>query len=180
MKNLFQQIKSSIDYAIFCAEPPSWEKDYFEWKRKNPISLCTELFSCQDKINGLANNRFDDKVDPRSKAKLEELKRKVKTKITTLEKKIESVKGSKKDLKKRISELKAALVEIQVIEKSNTHYLFNVNAKEPKFNYDELSNTGTVQYDGSLGSLLNELKHAFQYETGRIDFIKINTGSGKV
>lgn len=57
--------------------------------------------------------------------------------------------------------------------------MFNIDT-EPKFEYEDVTDTGIVNYDGTLGSLLNELKHAFQFETGKIDFIKIKDNVNNV
>ena len=131
----------------------------------------------------LLQNRLDntesgisEKIDPRSKAKLEELKRKVNQKLTELNAKLTTSKGAeKKDINARINELKEALEEIKVIERSQTEYEFRVH-KIPNFKYEDVNDKGVINYDGTIGSLLNEIKHAFQFETGKIDFIKINDG----
>jgi len=48
-----------------------------------------------------------------------------------------------------------------------------VNSSKPRFEYDDSNNKGRVYYNGTTSGLLNELKHAFQFETGQIDFIQV-------
>ena len=82
----------------------------------------------------------------------------------------------KKELTVRIAELKDALKEIEVIKKSTTNYRLSGHAERPRLEYSNTVDTATIFYDGTIGGMLNELKHAFQYETGKIDFIKTNNG----
>jgi hypothetical protein len=167
--NIINEFKQAISYAIFCTKPN---------KFVSTSNLSTNLYICQQRFNNLQGG-YNDKINPNSKAKLDELKKKVKEKISILEKKIETAKKSeKRDLESRLFELKEALQEIEVIINANTSYVFNIDTK-PKFEYEDMTDTGIVNYDGTLGSLLNELKHAFQFETGKIDLIKIINSKGQ-
>lgn len=163
MSSLFQELKKNIDFALFST------------KADNPFTLDTQLCLCQKKFNSLPS--AEKIVDPASKTKLAELKKKVAEKIKELEEALSKAKKRKKEeLEIRIKELKDALIEIKKIEESVTNYILKVGNK-PQLDYDDASDTATVYYDGTLGSLLNELKHAFQYETGKIDFIKYGTNN---
>ncbi|PID67535.1 MAG: hypothetical protein CR968_06205 [Flavobacteriia bacterium] len=175
--NIFQKVKSAIDYAIFCTESVSCQK----WQGNTPLNLGNELYLCQQKIDGLGGSSSNDKINPRNQAKLDELKSKVKSKILALEKDLSTARGGlKKDLIARIAELKDALKEIELLEKSSTNYDLNIiEQNNPRLTYDDVTDTVTVNYIGTTGNLLNELKHAFQYETGKIEFIKIKNSSGK-
>ncbi|MBL4746580.1 MAG: hypothetical protein JKY08_09470 [Flavobacteriaceae bacterium] len=166
--NVIQEFKQAIDFAIFCAKPDEFV---------DTSNLSTNLYLCQQKFNNIQGG-YNDKIDPRSKEKLDELKRKVKEKILSIEEKIgEAKRNEKRNLESRLSELREALKEIEVIINANTNYVFNIDTK-PKFEYEDTTDTGIVNYDGTLGSLLNELKHAFQFETGKIDLIKIINSKG--
>ncbi len=137
-------------------------------------SLKHQLQRLQSKLDNYESGDVIDKIAPRSKTKLEELKRRIREKINTLTIQVEKAKrAEKKDIEARIKELKEALEEIKVIERSQTEYEFRIHNK-PKFSYEDTTDKGIVYYDGTLGSLLNELKHAFQFETGKIDFIKVS------
>ena len=159
-----REFKEAIDYAIFCTKPDEFV---------STSNLSTNLYLCQQKFSNLQSG-CNDKIDPRSKEKLDELKRKIKEKISSIKAKIGEAKTSeKRDLESRLSELREALKEIEIIINANTNYVFNIDTR-PKFEYEEATNTGVISYDGTLSSLINELKHAFQFETGKIDFIKTN------
>ncbi len=160
---MIKNIRKSIDFALFTATPSSWDTSSSQQSK-----LGTYLQLCQDQINGMAI--APNKVDPNSQAKLKELKSKIKAKIAQLEKQKTSVsKSDKKELDLRIKELKEAEKEIEVIINSSTNYVFQTAAK-PQFTYDKNKDTGVIKYDGSIGSLINEIKHAFQFESGQIDF----------
>ncbi|WP_028888985.1 hypothetical protein [Tenacibaculum ovolyticum] len=157
--SVIQEFKNNICSALFLGATNSLE---------------SQLLLLQNKLDSCESSNIIDKIDPNSKAKLEELKKRVKQKINTLITQIEKSKGTeKKDLKIRIKELEEALEEIKVIEHSQSTYEFRIGNK-PKFSYENISDKGLVFYDGTLGSLLNELKHVFQFETGKIDFIKVS------
>lgn len=160
---MIRDIKKSIDFAIFNASPKSWDNP-----NTHTNKLGTYLQFVQDSIDGTATS--PDKVDPNSQTKLKELKLKIKDKIADLER--QKTNASKSEIKEfdiRIKELKDAQREIETIISSTTNYVFQTDPK-PQFAYDKKSDTGTIKYDGSIGSLINEMKHAFQFETGQIDF----------
>ena len=169
---MIKNIKNAIDFALYTATPSSWEDS------GNHISkLGTYLQLCQDQINSMTTT--PTKIDPKSDTKLKELKRKVKDKIKALEsKKTAASKSELKELDKRITELKDAQREIEILIKSVTKYKFQIDSK-PQFDYDKRTDTGTIKYSGTMGSLLNELKHAFQFEVGEIDFIETTDANGK-
>ena len=168
---MIKNIRKSIDFALFTATPSSWDTSSSQQSK-----LGTYLQLCQDQINGMAI--APNKVDPNSQAKLKELKNKIKAKIAQLEKQKTSASNSEqKELNKRLKELKDSLRELEIIIASTVKYQFKVD-KEPQFSFDGETNTGTIKYDGSIGSLLNELKHAYQFETNQIDFIKISDPNG--
>ncbi len=50
-------------------------------------------------------------------------------------------------------------------------YSFSVD-QYPEFTYDGFLDEGTVFYDGTLRTLINELKHVFQFKTEDIEFIE--------
>lgn len=56
-------------------------------------------------------------------------------------------------------------------------YSFKI-ATYPEFEYIGAKNEGTIFYDGTLRVLLNELKHVFQFESGKLEFIEVG-GSSK-
>lgn len=158
--NVIQNFKQDIKSSLFFSSSGS--------------ELKSQLLLLQNRLDSYVSSYFDDKTNPISKERLRELKKRVKEKIDTLNTQLEKARGAaKKDLIARIKELKEALKEIKVIQNSETEYNFKISNK-PKFTYENTSNKGTVFYNGTLGSLLNELKHAFQFETGKIDFIKVN------
>ncbi len=157
--SIIQEFKNNISSALFSGSSGS---------------LGSQLQLLQSRLDSYESSGIVDKIEPRSKTKLEELKRRLKQKINTLNIHIEKSKGAKKkDLEARIKELKEALEEIKLIERSQTEYEFRVS-DTPDFSYEDVADKGIVFYDSTLGSLLNELKHAFQFETGKIDFIKVS------
>lgn len=169
---MIRNIQKAIDYAIFAATPATGD-----YTSKHQTKLSTYLQLCQDQINGMATPPA--KIDPDSDVKLKELKRKVEAKITALEREKKQVSESEQqELGRRIKELKDAQKELDKIIASTTKYAFKID-KYPEFRFDKKSNTGTIKYDGSIGSLLNELKHAFQFETGKIDFIETQDANGQ-
>lgn len=177
--SIITQFKREIDFTISAATPPFWLADGNSntW---SPLKLSSEIVNCQTNINAIGEcvkGSYND--DRNASEKIRELKTKVKGKITQLEKELEKVKGSeKKDLILRITNLKEALLELDVIEKAATEYEFKINKAEPQLTYNSNNDTATVHYDGTIGNLLNELKHAFQFETGKIDYIETKDGEG--
>ncbi len=127
----------------------------------------------QQKLDHLAHNSLPSHIHPNSKNTFNILKRKVAYKIKQLESKLQTASGGdKKDLEARLKELKSVQKEFKKIEQSVTMYSF-VQSTEPYFDYNAIGDTGTVFYDGTLGSLINELKHVFQFETGQLEFIGV-------
>jgi len=117
------------------------------------------------------------KIHPNSRNTFFLLIEKVQQKITELENQLETAsKKERDDLEARLEELCAALEEFQVIENSEHIYSFEIG-DEPLFKMELDDLNGSIVYDGTLGSLINELKHAFQYETGKIDFLRVQNGS---
>ncbi len=117
--SIIQEFKNNINSALFFG---------------SSVNLGNQLQVLQNRLDNYESGHVIDKINPKSKAKLEEIK---------------------------------------VIESSKTKYEFKINNK-PKFTYEDIADKGIVFYDGTLSNLLNELKHAFQFETGKIDFIKVN------
>ncbi len=171
--------KSDINFAIFCATPSS-RIDVGNPHKWNPLKFSSEMGLCQSKLNSLGRSysRFDGLKDD-GKRKIAEAKAKVKNKIQELKNNINSASDTEKlDLKARIKELEKAVVELERLEKTITKYNFEIDKETPQLNYDNNTDTVTVKYDGSLGSLINELKHAFQFETGQLDFIQVANSNG--
>lgn len=137
----------------------------------------TSLDVLQKRFNEMGSNKESPfSVHPNSRNTFFLLIERVQQKITQLENELETAsKKERKDLEARLEELCAALEEFQVIENSENVYSFEIG-DQPYFRM-ELDNAGTLVYDGTLGSLINELKHAFQYETGKIDFLRVQNGS---
>jgi len=89
------------------------------------------------------NNNGKQKI--KVKKRIEELKTKIKT----------ANENEKSDLKSRINELEKAITELEKLERTVTRYNFEIDKKAPQLNYDNNTNTITVKYDGTLGSLMN-------------------------
>ncbi|MHA7058053.1 hypothetical protein ACWGOQ_0012600 [Aquimarina sp. M1] len=146
---------------------------YYPQQFKDILFSDDDVAKKQDELNDVARNSYPTRIHPNSQQTFELLKKKVKEKIKDLESKLSNAKGSeKKDLQARIKELKNAQKEFKLIEQSNTTYSFKIRP-QPEFAYKG-NNNSTVFYDGSLGTLINELKHAFQYESGKFEFIEVN------
>ncbi len=134
---------------------------------------------CQSKLNSLRGYSRLDGIGNDGKRKITEVKAKVKNKIQELKNKINSASDTEKlDLKARIKELEKAVVELEKLERTVIKYNFEIDKEAPQLNYDNNTDTVTVKYDGTLGSLINELKHAFQFETGQLDFIQVANSNG--
>ncbi len=135
---------------------------------------------CQRRINSIrsfSNNEYSSD----GKEKIQKLKTEVQLKIVELEEQLKTAEENLKlELRTRIKELKAAIEELNTLEETITNYNFKINKLAPQLNYDNNSDTVTIQNDGTIGSLLNELKHAFQFEMGRIDYIQTKTEDGSV
>ena len=140
---------------------------------KNIIVSENDISNKQDDVDLLAKNSHPTRIHPNSQKTFNLLKQKVKDKIKQLEEALSKAKGSEeKDLQARIKELKDAQKEFKIIEKSTTTYSFGID-KYPQFDYIRKNDEGTVYYDGTLRSLINELKHVFQFESGELEFIEI-------
>lgn len=178
--SIINQLKSNINSAIFCATPSSWidVNNPHHW---HPLKFSSEMQLCQSKLGSLQvdYSNFQD-INNNGKQKIKELKNKVKKRIEELKTKIKTAnENEKSDLKSRINELKKAITELEKLERTVTKYNFEIDKEAPQLNYDNNTDTVTVKYDGTLGSLINELKHAFQFETGQLDFIQVaNSDSG--
>ena len=134
---------------------------------------------CQSKLNSLGGYSRLDGIGNDGKRKITELKTKIKNKIQELKNKVNSATDTEKlDLKARIKELEKAVVELEKLERTVTKYNFEIDKEAAQLNYDNNTDTVTVKYDGTLGSLINELKHAFQFETGQLDFIQVANSDG--
>lgn len=134
-----------------------------------------EMELCQSRINNLAKS-IPNRSTNGDKDKIREIKRKTEEKINDLETQLIDLKGSaKKDIESRISDLKNALNELDTLLNSTSDFQIDVDPM-PHTIFDG-NNTVIVKYDGTEGSLLNELKHAFQYETGSIDFIELKNNN---
>lgn len=134
---------------------------------------------CQDRLNSVAGYTFFDGIENNGKRKITEVKAKVRKKIQELKSKINSASDTEKlDLKSRIKELEKAVVELEKLERTVTKYNFEIDREAPQLNYNNTTDTVTIKYDGTLGSLINELKHAFQFETGQLDFIQAANSDG--
>ena len=151
------------------------------YKYNNGISqlpLEQLLKECQNELDDLGRQFSNSSTDD-GKDKIREIKGKVQDKIKELKQQIENRSGNKKDLNTRKEELEKALNELDVLLNSKMNFKFNNNSF-PQFKSD--GNTAYIDYDGTEASLLHELKHAFQFETGNIDFIKVieNDFSSKI
>ncbi|WP_392420358.1 hypothetical protein ACF3OE_03515 [Capnocytophaga canis] len=140
----------------------------------NSSSLRMSLVQFQEKINCMKCVNNEDE----GKKKIRDIKNKVENKIRELESQMANTKrNDKKDLESRIKDLRECVKELDVILQGNMKYDVLIDKNKPQFSYD--GNIATIKYDGTEGSLLHELKHAFQFETGKIDFIQINNGKGQ-
>ena len=82
-------------------------------------------------------------------------------------------------------EYDAALKEIAQLEKSNQMYhiqdVGNSYAREKGGTfYQSEDNSVCLEYDGGIGNLAHELKHAYQYEMGEISFSKDGKSFGEL
>jgi len=118
----------------------------------HPLKFSSEMQLCQSKSGSLQvgysnfqdiNNNGKQKI--KVKKRIEELKTKIKT----------ANENEKSDLKSRINELEKAITELEKLERTVTRYNFEIDKKAPQLNYDNNTNTITVKYDGTLGSLMN-------------------------
>lgn len=170
--SIINQLKQAIDFSIFKATPQSWVdiNNPHEW---NNLIFSSEMNLCQMNINSI---KSINKQPPKEGVeKLRELKRKIKDKIKELKNDLKEANGNvENDLKLRISELNSALIELDKLISTATKYKFVIDQTAPQLNYDPTTDTAIVRYNGTIGGLLNELKHAFQFETGQIDFIAVN------
>ncbi|WP_298540451.1 hypothetical protein [uncultured Aquimarina sp.] len=140
---------------------------------RNILLSQNEIAKKQIELDHLARNSYPTGIHPNSQKTFALLKKKVAEKIKELEAKLPNAKGAdKKDLQARIKELKDAQKEFKVIEQSDTMYSFRLR-REPEFLYFGKSDEGTIYYDGTLRVLINELKHAFQFESGQMEFLEI-------
>ena len=177
--SIINQLKSDINSAIFCATPSSWT-DVDNPHHWHPLKFSSEMQLCQSKSGSLqvGYSNFQD-INNNGKQKIKELKNKVKKRIEELKTKIKTAnEDEKSDLKSRINELEKAITELEKLERTVTRYNFEIDKEAPQLNYDNNTDTVTVKYDGTLGSLINELKHAFQFETGQLDFIQVANSDG--
>lgn len=132
------------------------------------MTIKNRINNCQSYINSICQE--SDNNDKDDKHLIHVAKRKIEEKITELEKSNTDC----KELNARIAELKSALQELNTLIASQTQYQIEIDKNAPQFSFD--GTTATVKYNGDISSLLHELKHAFQFETGKIDFILINNG----
>ena len=168
--SVITEIRDKIKYKLFQVES--------DRKRGEFRSLFSYIESCQLSINQLgANNGKTPKKD--GKDKIRKIKAKVQKLICKLTKERDKLSSKGKDvsnINSRISELNKAISELNILETSTTNYKFKRNSTAPQINYKG-ENTIEIQHGGNLGSILHELHHAFQYETGKIDFIKTQDGT---
>ncbi|WP_299216776.1 hypothetical protein [uncultured Aquimarina sp.] len=140
---------------------------------RNTLLSQNDIAKKQIELDHLTRNSYPTRIHPNSQKTFSLLKKKVAEKIKELEAKLPNANGAdKKDLQARIKELKDAQKEFKVIEQSSTTYSFNIRP-QPEFVFKG-KDKSTIFYDGSLGTLINELKHAFQFENGQMEFIKVN------
>lgn len=126
------------------------------------------LKECQNELDDLSR-QFSRSPTDDGKNKIREIKRAVENKIEELRKLSEKGIGDKKDLESRKEELKAAITELDVLLNSDMNFEFDDNASFPKFEFN--GSVARVSYNGTEASLLHELKHAFQFLKGKLDFI---------
>ena len=100
-----------------------------------------------------------------------------------------STKGQERRLansEARESQLNEALTEISALEASETVYYINSDYQDQadgtsgNTSYDASNNRINVDVSQSYGlaGLAHELKHAYQFETGKVDFVKTTGGPG--
>ncbi len=124
------------------------------------------LKECQNELDDLGRQFSHSSTDD-GKNKIREIKKAVEDKIKELREKKKSYENFY-DLVARIKELEDCIIELNTILNSDIDIHFD-EVIYPKFEYN--GKVARVEYDGSIGSLLHELKHAFQFLNGKIDFI---------
>ena len=82
-------------------------------------------------------------------------------------------------------EYKDALTELTKLEESDQLYhITNIGSTYDREKggtyYNAEDNSVCVEFDGKDGNLAHELKHAFQYETGKLSFKKDGSGFGEL
>lgn len=166
--NVINNIKEKIDFTLF--------QIGCQYRRGNFSSIIPYIENCQSYINKFENKTYFQNSDE-DKEKIKKIKEKVIKRISKLEKERNQRVAQGKDtsnLNFRIEELKTAVYELEFLENTATRYIFKKNKNAPQINYKG-DNVIEVQH-GNLDSILHELHHAFQYETGKIDFIKTDDG----
>lgn len=169
MNTIIKNIKEKIGFKLFQVE--------CERRRGNFSSIIPYLESCQFLIDNLGKPISKPTNSSDDKEKIRKIKEKVKKRISELEREKNKLTDQKKDtsnISSRIEELKLAISELDFLETTATQYIFKKNKKAPQMNL-KTENVIEIQH-GDLGSVLHELHHAFQYETGKIDFIKTDDG----
>ena len=131
-------------------------------------SIKNKINNCQSYLNNIFQESNNIEKDDKN------LIRVAKSKIEEKIKELESSSKDSKDLNARITELKSAIQELNTLILSQTQYQIEIDKNAPQFIFD--GKTATVKYNGDISSLLHELKHAFQFEPGKIDFILIKNG----
>jgi len=121
--------------------------------------------------------------DPASEAIVNQLIDNINTRLQEIRAEVTELQGRRRlnrrrrakltDLQAREAELAQSLVEIQAMrqESALTFTIQQHNKPEVTLNVNNTNNV-IVKYDGTDGSLINELTHAYQYLTGRVDFIQ--------
>lgn len=172
--NIINQLKQEINSVIFRCTPPDWvdTENPHQW---DSMKFKMEMELCQTRIKNLGipirNQNLND-----GKKKIKELKKKVEEKIDDLKEELKNLEGNAKtEMNFRINELKSAVEELDKLIGSSSNFDIKTSSM-PQLNYNPDTNTTVIEYDGNESSLLNELKHAFQFETGKIDFIKTSNG----
>jgi hypothetical protein len=125
--------------------------------------------------------------DAKDKTTIDQLVTDINTKLTDINTSITELNNRKKlnkkkraqlkDLQQRKTELKKALTEIKAM-KDSTKLTFKLEVGDkPMLTLDETDkNTVIIKYDGTSGSLINELTHGYQYLTGKVDFVQLSDG----
>lgn len=168
--SIIREIRDKIKYKLFQIE--------CDRRRGEFLSLSSYLESCQFSINQLGRKGIKSS-EQNGKDKIREVKEEVQKLISELTKERDELISQGKNVRNinsRISELNKAISELNVLEASTTNYIFKQNTNAPQINYKG-ENTIEIEYGANLGSILHELHHAFQYETGKIDFIKKEDGT---
>lgn len=144
------------------------------YKYNNGISqlpLEQLLKECQNELDDLSKKKIDSKPNQDGKEKIRQIKKKVESKIDDLIRQSKRKKADIEDLNLRIDTLKQCVRELETLLMSDLKFKFVRDIKQPRFEYD---GQNANVFFSSEANMLHELRHAFQFETGKIDFVCID------